>query len=85
MRQQIVSTRVAFRDAQSYFSILLDDNNRKTICRLYLSGNKKYIGIFDAQKKEVKIEIISIDDIYQHAKSLLATVEQFDKSKETNG
>lgn len=83
LRQQITSTRVAFRDAQSYFAILLDDNNRKTICRLYLNGNKKYIGTFDEQKKEIKSEILSLDDIFQHSKSLLTTVEQYDKSKET--
>jgi predicted type IV restriction endonuclease len=84
LRQQIASARVAFRDAQSYFAILLDDNNRKTVCRLYLNGNKKYLGTFDDQKKEIKVEILTLDDIFQHAKTLLATVEQYDKSKESS-
>ena len=84
LRQNISSTRIAFRDAQSYFAILLDDNNRKTICRLYLNGNKKYIGTFDEQKKETKTEISTLDDIFNHSKSLIATVELYDKSKETN-
>jgi len=84
LRQQISSTRIAFRDAQSYFAILLDNNNRKTICRLYLNGNKKYIGTFDEQKKEIKNEILSLDDIFNHSKSLLLTIEQYDKSKETS-
>ena len=43
LRQKINAIRVSYRDAQSYFAILLDDNNRKTICRLYLNGTKKYI------------------------------------------
>jgi hypothetical protein len=38
LRQKISATRITHRDAQSYFAILLDDNNRKTICRLYLNG-----------------------------------------------
>jgi hypothetical protein len=84
LRQQITSTRIVYRDAQSYFAILLDDNNRKTICRLYLNGNKKYIGTFDENKKEIKTEILSLDDIFQHSKTLLNTVEQYDKPKETN-
>lgn len=84
LRQQIVSTRVAYRDAQSYFAILLDDNNRKSICRLYLNGNKKFIGTFDEQKKEIKTEIQTIDDIFQHSKSLLKMIEIYDKSKEIN-
>lgn len=83
LRQQIASTRIAFRDAQSYFAILLDDNNRKSVCRLYLNGNKKFIGTFDEQKKEIKTEILSLDDIFQHSNSLLKTVELYDKSKET--
>lgn len=31
LRQKIELKRIAYRDAQSYFAILLDDNNRKTI------------------------------------------------------
>lgn len=83
LRQQITSTRVTFRDAQSYFAILLDDNNRKSICRLYLNGNKKFIGVFDEQKKETKIEITNLDDIFQHSEILNKTVENYEKGKET--
>lgn len=82
LRQKIKADRVSHRDAQSYFAILLDDNNRKTICRLYL-GTKKTIGILDDQKKEIKNEIPNLDDIFKFADVLLKTVESYDKSKET--
>ncbi len=39
--------RVVLRDVQSYCSVLLDDNNRKPICRLYFNGTQKYLGLFD--------------------------------------
>jgi predicted type IV restriction endonuclease len=81
LRQKISATRVAHRDAQSYFAILLDDNNRKTICRLYF-GTKKFIGVLDDQKKEVKKEIATLDDIFKYADDLLKTVESYDKSKD---
>jgi hypothetical protein len=84
LRQQIPASRIAYRDAQSYFAILLDDSNRKTICRLYLNGNKKYIGLFDEQKKESKTEILSLDDIFNHSTSILKTIEIYDKTNETN-
>lgn len=84
LRQQIDSKRIAFRDAQSYFAILLDDNNRKTLCRLYFNGSKKYIGTFDEQKKETKSEILTLDDIFQHSNSLLKIVEVYDKSKDAS-
>lgn len=83
LRQKISSKRVTYRDAQSYFAILLDDNNRKTICRLYLNGNKKYLTTLDDQKKEVRQEINTIDDIFTYRDLLLTIVSTYDKSKET--
>jgi len=83
LRQKIDSTRISYRDAQSYFSILLDDNNRKTICRLYFNSAKKYLAIIDENKKEIKNEIHSLDDIFNFTKNLIEIVESYDKSKET--
>lgn len=77
LRTIIGSHRINYRDAQSYFSILLDDNNRKTICRIYLNANKKYVGIFDSTKKETKNEIQSLDEIYNYSEQLKATVETY--------
>jgi hypothetical protein len=82
LRQKISATRITHRDAQSYFAILLDDNNRKTICRLYLNGSKKFFVTLDDQKKEVKNEINSLDDIFKHSETLLKIVDNYDKSKE---
>jgi hypothetical protein len=82
LRQKIAVKRVTYRDAQSYFAILLDDNNRKTICRLYWNGTKKYLVTLDDQKKEVKNEITTLDDIFKHSDTLLKIVENYDKSKD---
>jgi len=81
LRQKIPLKRIAYRDAQSYFAILLDDNNRKTICRLYLDGSKKYLVTLDADRKEVKHELASLDDIFKYAELLLQTVEDYDGVK----
>jgi predicted type IV restriction endonuclease len=77
LRQKISSDRITFRDAQSYFSVFIDDNNRKVVCRFYLSGIKKSIGIFDNAKKETKIEILTLDEVYKYTDDLLKTVENF--------
>jgi hypothetical protein len=82
LRQKISATRITHRDAQSYFAILLDDNNRKTICRLYLNGSKKYFVTLDEQKKEVRNEITSLDEIFKHSEALLNIVDSYDKSKD---
>jgi hypothetical protein len=82
LRQKINVSRISYRDAQSYFAILLDDNNRKTICRLYLNGFKKYFVTLDDHKKEVKNEIATLDDIFNFSQQLLSIVDNYDKSKD---
>lgn len=62
--------RVAIRDKISYCGILLDDNNRKPICRLHFNSSQKYLGLFDENKKEEKIPIDSVKDIYTHSTKL---------------
>lgn len=74
LRRKVPVNRIIHRDTQSYFGILLDDNNRKPLCRLHLNGTKKYIGLFNENKIEIKHIIQSIDDIYQFEKELLETV-----------
>jgi len=87
LRQKIDIKRITYRDAQSYFAVLLDDNNRKTICRLYMNGSKKYLVLLDQNKKEVKNEIKTLDDIYLFSDQLTKIVNNYDKSTEnkTNG
>jgi hypothetical protein len=81
LRQKISSTRISHRDAQSYFAILLDDNNRKTICRLYLNGSKKYFVTLDEAKKEVKNEISSLDEIFNFSDTLLQVIDNLEQGK----
>lgn len=64
LHRTIEPKRLAYRDGQTYFSILLDDNNRKPVCRLYYNGTRKYVGIFDAAKVETKHEVSSNDDLF---------------------
>jgi hypothetical protein len=63
--------RIIYRDTLSYFGILLDDNNRKPIARLYFNGSKKYLSVFSADKKEEKILISVIDDIFEHKEKVM--------------
>lgn len=70
LREIIDPSRVALRDKLSYCGILLDDNNRKPICRFHFNTANKYIGLFDQNKNEQKHYIESLDDIYNHAEEL---------------
>jgi predicted type IV restriction endonuclease len=70
----IDSSRIYMRDVQSYCGILLDDNNRKPICRLHFNFSKKYIGFFDENKIEEKVHIERVDDIFKYAERLKTSV-----------
>lgn len=80
LRATVDPKRITYRDALSYFAILLDDNNRKTICRLYLN-NKKYLAVLDENKKEIKYELEGVDDLYKYADSLLEVLTRIDEVK----
>lgn len=81
LRQKVDFKRITYRDAQSYFAILLDDNNRKPICRLYLNGNKKCFVTLDENKKEIKNEIVSLDDIFKYSDLIIQIVEGYEVAK----
>ncbi|MGL1862805.1 MAG: type I restriction endonuclease [Pseudodesulfovibrio sp.] len=68
LREVVEPERVIMRDTQSYCGILLDNNNRKPLCRLHFNTSQYYLGIIlDADKNEERIPIDSLDDIYAHA------------------
>lgn len=73
LRQKVDLSRVIARDTQSYFGILLDDNNRKPLCRLHFNAKQKYLGIIGADKDETRHPIDKLDDIFNFSEQLLNT------------
>jgi len=75
LRQVVDASRIVYRDVRSYFGVLLDDNNRKPLARLHFNARQKYIGLFDnPDKKEDRVALNGLDDIYLHADRLRSTV-----------
>jgi hypothetical protein len=74
--------RVAHRDNKSYFGILLDDNNRRPLCRLHFNTVQKYVGLFDANKTETRHPIQSLNEIYNYAGKLKETVGYYSQTAE---
>lgn len=77
LRQVVDVDRVAMRDTKSYFGILLDDNNRKPICRLHFNTSQKYIGIIDEQKNENRHPISGLSDLYSFSDQVKETVGKY--------
>jgi hypothetical protein len=77
LREVVNVKRIVMRDVQTYCGILLDDSNRKPICRLYFNTTQKYIGFVEDSQVE-RFPIDSLDDIYKHVdrlKSVIARLE----------
>ena len=78
LRAKVAGERVFMRDAMSYCAIILDDNNRKNICRLYFNNeNNLRIDFVDADGNSKRIHIDSIDEIYNYSDRLLSIVERY--------
>jgi hypothetical protein len=74
---EVSADRIVARDNKSYFGVLLDDNNRKPIARLWFNRSRKYLGVFDEQKRETRLLITDAADIYRHADLLRKTVSRY--------
>jgi predicted type IV restriction endonuclease len=82
LREVVNVKRVVMRDVQSYCGILLDDSNRKTLCRLYFNTTQKYIGFLEDGQLE-RVPIDSLDDIYKHVDRLHAVVARIETKTPT--
>ncbi len=73
----VSASRVIGRDSKTYFAVILDNNNRKPIARLWFNRKQKYLGVFDSAKAETRLPIETLEDIYQHAAQLRASVNAY--------
>jgi hypothetical protein len=68
------------RDQKSYCGILVDNNNRKPLARLWFNRSVKYLGLFDTEKEE-RVKVDTLDEIYEFAERLRATAREYATEK----
>ena len=79
LRQHVEPSRVGYKDFRTYFNILLDGKSRQPLCRLWFnSPKKKWIGLFDQDKKEERVLIKELNDIYTHADRIIAALKLYE-------
>jgi len=79
LRKQVAVDRIALRDTKSYCGVLLDDNNRKPLCRFHFNTKQKYIGLME-NKNETRHPIESVDDIFNFEDALIKTLSDYAES-----
>lgn len=81
LREVVSPKRIFIRDAQSYCAVLLDDNNRKPICRLRFNNSQKLrLGIFNSAKEEEIVSLDSVDDVFKFSDQLKLTIAAYPAS-----
>lgn len=71
--------RIVMRDAKSYCAVLLDDNNRRPICRFHFGKTKMSVTIFSPEG-EHRIDIEKVIQLYTYKQQFTAALQQYDKS-----
>lgn len=76
LRADINPDDINYKDTETYFGILYQNNTRKWICRLYL-GTKKSIVFPTVDKGQERIYIDSLNDLYQYEDKFKNIVQKF--------
>ncbi|MDR1954316.1 MAG: type I restriction enzyme HsdR N-terminal domain-containing protein [Clostridiales Family XIII bacterium] len=58
--------KLSYSDNERYMVVNWDNNSWKRICRFYFNSRNKYITTLDENKKPVRHDISTINDIYQY-------------------
>ncbi|MDU2108483.1 type I restriction endonuclease [Clostridium sp.] len=76
LRADINPDDINYKDTETYFGILYQNNTRKWICRLYL-GTKKSIVFPTVDKGQERIYIDSLNDLYQYEDKFKNIAQKF--------
>ena len=77
LMSDVPADRVTLRGAKHSCSVLLDNTNRKPICRLYLNTAQKRLGLINAKKSEECVSIDHVSDIFAHAGRIQETTRRY--------
>lgn len=75
--------RVFIRDGKVYCAIILDDNNRKSIVRLYFKKSSLKLDFQGIQRDEPVVTIEKVSDIYAYADVIKQIIVAYDDAKKS--
>ena len=78
IREVVAADRIGHKDTIRYMSVILDGSIRKPICRLYFNSDQKYLRLLNEEREYERVDIESIDNIYDYADRLKATARSYD-------
>ena len=76
LREKGEVSKILYKDNQNYFAVYYEKQTQP-ICRLHFNRAQKYLGVIDDSKKEERLPIESLDDIFRHGDKLLKTLDNY--------
>lgn len=73
LRNTVPASRIFYKDTESYFGILLDNNTRKWICRIKLGGKVQTLYL----PGDISHQIENIDSIYDYTDELIVSLNKY--------
>ena len=67
LRDMIDVDRLSWQHTKNYMVILFDNNTRTRICRFWFNRSQKYITTPDEERKPIRHDIESLNDIYKYS------------------
>lgn len=76
LKDVVSPSRISYKDTESYFGILLDDNRYKWICRIAIGKVQTNLFIQGEDKQITRYPLESLDDIYSYQPQLIEAVQR---------
>jgi hypothetical protein len=76
LRPVLDLSNITYKDTESYFGILFENNSWKWVCRLYL-GSRKSLVLPTEDKKKIKYNLESIDDLFNYSEQIIEVVKRY--------
>ncbi len=77
LSEMVSPKRVTIKDYINHCNILLDNNRRQPICRLYFNSAQKRVGLFTDGKEVDKVPLDAIGDLFASADHIQETVRGY--------
>jgi hypothetical protein len=77
LREVVNPKRIVLRDAVSYCSVILDDTNRRPVCRFRFTDTKKELVLVNTDRSEDRVPIAGLDDIYSYADRIRSAADMY--------
>ena len=71
--------KITYKDTESYFGILYDNNSWKWICRFRFEGSRKTMFLPDEKKNPIKYVVEKLDDIYKYKQEIASVAKRYSK------